>query len=142
MAGRIDIAALVAGCADDSLDDGIRIDSQLEPFSGPGGVVKPAVYEGGIYQFDRRWASPTDGEPTQVIVIDNDTITGGAGNDTIVGSSGDDSLIFGRAARSWISQKGLHHEREFTQRSEETDCHRGLSGNAIADEHRGRRRGD
>ena len=71
MAGRIDIAALVAGCADDSLDDGIRIDSQLEPFSGPGGVVKPAVYEGGIYQFDRRWASPTDGEPTQVIVIDN-----------------------------------------------------------------------
>ena len=71
MVGRIDIAALVAGCADDSLDDGIRIDSQLEPFSGPGGVVKPAVYEGGIYQFDRRWASPTDGEPTQVIVIDN-----------------------------------------------------------------------
>ena len=71
MAGRIDIAALVAGCADDSLDDGIRIDSQLEPLSGPGGVVKPAVYEGGTYQFDRRWASPDDGEPTQVIVIDN-----------------------------------------------------------------------
>ena len=67
----MDLAALVAGCADDSFDDGIRIDSHLEPLSGPGGVVKPAVYEGGTYQFDRRWASPDDGEPTQVIVIDN-----------------------------------------------------------------------
>ena len=71
MAHRIDLAALLAGCADDSFDDGIRIDSRLEPLSGPGGVVKPAVYEGGTYQRDRRWASPADGEPTQVIVIDN-----------------------------------------------------------------------
>ena len=71
MSGQMDLAALVAGCADDSFDDGIRIDSHLEPLSGPGGVVKPAVYEGGTYQFDRRWASPDDGEPTQVIVIDN-----------------------------------------------------------------------
>ena len=71
MAHRIDLAALLAGCADDSFDDGIRIDSRLEPLSGPGGVVKPAVYDGGTYQFDRRWASPDDSEPTQVIVIDN-----------------------------------------------------------------------
>ena len=71
MPQRIDLAALLAGCADDSFDDGIRIDSQLEPLSGPGGVVKPGVYEGGTYQCDRRWASPADGEPTQVIVIDN-----------------------------------------------------------------------
>ena len=71
MSGQMDLAALLAGCADDSFDDGIRIDGHLEPLSGPGGVVKPAVYEGGIYQFDRRWASPDDGEPTQVIVIDN-----------------------------------------------------------------------
>ena len=71
MPQRLDLAALLAGCADDSLDDGIRIDSQLEPLSGPSGVVKPAVYEGGTYQRDRRWASPGDGEPTQVIVIDN-----------------------------------------------------------------------
>ena len=71
MPQRIDLAALLAGCADDSFDDGIRIDSDLEPLSGPGGLVKPAVYEGGTYQQDRRWASPSDAEPTQVIVIDN-----------------------------------------------------------------------
>ena len=71
MSHRIDLAALLAGCADDSFADGIRIDSQLEPLSGSGGLVKPAVYEGGTYQRDRRWASPADGEPTQVIVIDN-----------------------------------------------------------------------
>ena len=33
--------------------------------------MKPAVYEGGVYQTDRRWASPGDDEPTEVIVIDN-----------------------------------------------------------------------
>ena len=71
MSDRIDLTALLAGCADDSFDDGIRIDSHLEPLSGPGGLVKPAVYEGGRYQHDRRWASPDDAEPTQVIVIDN-----------------------------------------------------------------------
>ena len=71
MPQRIDLAALLAGCADDSFDDGIRIDSHLEPLSGPGGLVKPAVYAGGTYQRDRRWASQADGEPTQVIVIDN-----------------------------------------------------------------------
>ena len=71
MPKQIDLEALVAGCADDSFDDGIRIDSDLEPLSGPGGAVKPAVYEGGKYQQDRRWASPDDAEPTPVIVIDN-----------------------------------------------------------------------
>ena len=71
MPHRIDLAALLAGCADGSFDDGIRIDSRLEPLSGPGGMVKPAVYEGGTYQRDRRWASPADSEPTPVIVIDN-----------------------------------------------------------------------
>ncbi len=67
----MDLAALLAGCADESRDDGIRIDSDLEPLSGPGGTVKPAVYEGGSYQLDRRWVSPEDAEPAQVIVIDN-----------------------------------------------------------------------
>ena len=71
MSRRIDLAALLAGCADDSFDDGIRIDAELEPLAGPGGPVKPAVYEGGNYQHDRRWAAAGDSEPTQVIVIDN-----------------------------------------------------------------------
>ena len=68
---QIDLAALLAGCAHDAFDDGIRIDSELEPLAGPGGSVKPAVYEGGTYQHDRRWASAADAEPTPVIVIDN-----------------------------------------------------------------------
>ena len=71
MARTINLETLLRGCADDSFDDGIRIDTELEPLSGPGGMVKPAVYEGGTYQADRRWASPDDDEPTPVIVIDN-----------------------------------------------------------------------
>ena len=71
MSHQIDLASLLAGCAENSFDDGIRIDSHLEPLSGPGGMVKPAVYEGGTYQRDRRWASPDEAEPTEVIVIDN-----------------------------------------------------------------------
>ena len=71
MARKIDLEALLKGCAGDSFDDGIRIDTDLVPLAGPGGTVKPAVYEGGIYQQDRRWAVPSDPEPTPVIVIDN-----------------------------------------------------------------------
>ena len=71
MALKINLGTLLSGCAEDSLDDGIRIDAELEPLSGPGGPVKPAVYEGGRYQTDRRWASPEDDESTQVVVIDN-----------------------------------------------------------------------
>ena len=68
---QLDLEHLLAGVATDSSEDGIRIDTDLEPLSGPGGSVKPAVYEGGKYQEDRRWASPEDAEPSQVIVIDN-----------------------------------------------------------------------
>jgi hypothetical protein len=63
LATVIDLDALLAGCAGDSFDDGIRIDTELVPLAGPGGPVKPAVYEGGTYQLDRRWASPVDEEP-------------------------------------------------------------------------------
>ncbi len=71
MTHTIDFELLCSACADDSFDDGIRIDTELEPVSGLGAPVKPAVYEGGVYQQDRRWASPDDTEPTPVIVIDN-----------------------------------------------------------------------
>ena len=67
----IDAERLLSACAEDAFDDGIRIDSELQPLSGPGGPVKPAVYEGGTYQLDRRWTSLGDTEPTPVIVIDN-----------------------------------------------------------------------
>jgi CRISPR-associated protein Csb1 len=68
---QIKLESLVAACADASFEDGLRIDTELESLAGPGGPVKPAVYEGGKYQEDRRWASPSDEEATRVIVIDN-----------------------------------------------------------------------
>jgi len=71
VSAKIDFERLLTACADDAFDDGIRIDADLHPLAGPGGPVKPAVYEGGAYQLDRRWASPDDAEPTPVIVIDN-----------------------------------------------------------------------
>ena len=71
MACMITLKKLLGACADDSFDDGIRIDTDLVPLAGPGGPVKPAVYEGGTYQQDRRWPAPDDAEPTLVIVIDN-----------------------------------------------------------------------
>lgn len=71
MSRQITLERLLKGCADDSFDDGIRIDTTLEPLAGAGAPVKPAVYEGGKYQRDRRWQTPGDAEPTPVIVIDN-----------------------------------------------------------------------
>ena len=62
---------LLAACADGAFDDGIRIDVELQPLSGPGGPVNPTVYEGGSYQTDRRWSAPSDAEHTPLIVIDN-----------------------------------------------------------------------
>ena len=41
MPNMINLEAPLADCADDSFDDGIRIDTHLEPLAGPGGVVKP-----------------------------------------------------------------------------------------------------
>ncbi len=62
---------LLRGCADSSFDDGIRIDAELAPVGGAGSPVKPAVYEGGNYQSDMRWASPAEEQPTPVVIIDN-----------------------------------------------------------------------
>ncbi len=71
MAKQLTGDVLRTACANNAFADGIRVDVELEPLSGPGGAVKPAVYEGGVYQQDRRWATPGDAEPTTVIVIDN-----------------------------------------------------------------------
>ncbi len=61
---------LIAACADDSRDAGIRILSELEPLAGAGSPVKPPVYEGGRYQMDRRWETPGADMPTEVVVLD------------------------------------------------------------------------
>ena len=71
MKGTISLDFIVDACADASFEDGLRIDTELESLAGPGGPVKPAVYKGGKYQEDQRWASPVDEKSTPVIVIDN-----------------------------------------------------------------------
>lgn len=62
---------LVDACGDRAFDAAIRFEAALEPIGGPGSPVKPAVYEGGRYQLDRRWESPDDTQPVDVVVIDN-----------------------------------------------------------------------
>lgn len=70
---KIDPERLIAQCADDGVDAGITIRTELEPLAGPGAKVKPAVYQGGVFQLGRRWVG--DGEERRavdVIVIDNE----------------------------------------------------------------------
>ncbi|WP_419914357.1 hypothetical protein [Candidatus Poriferisodalis sp.] len=71
MTELLELDRSLRGCVDDSFDDGLLLESELEPVAGAGAPVKPAVYEGGRYQRDRRWASPDDAVPQDVIVIDN-----------------------------------------------------------------------
>lgn len=66
------VDTLIEGCRDESFSAGIMIRSTLEPLGGPGATVKPAVYEGGVYQHDTRWVGEGDARrATDVIVIDN-----------------------------------------------------------------------
>jgi CRISPR-associated protein Csb1 len=65
---------LCTGCADESLDAGVTIRSELEPLGGEFTPVKPAIYVGGVYQHDRRWVRDSGTAPVLVdaIVIDNE----------------------------------------------------------------------
>jgi CRISPR-associated protein Csb1 len=70
---ELNAGALIAACSDEAVDAGITIRSVLEPLSGPGAPVKPASYEGGRFQEDRRWwGSGTGRRPVEVLVIDNE----------------------------------------------------------------------
>lgn len=71
MSESLELDRLLQGCSDSSFDDGLLIETDLVPTAGPGAPVKPAGYDGGRYQRDRRWASPDDAVPQDVIVIDN-----------------------------------------------------------------------
>ena len=71
MADMIKFEQVLQGCQDDAFENGIRIETELVPLGGPSNPVKPAVYAGGQYQHDRRWASSEDAEVQRVIVIDN-----------------------------------------------------------------------
>jgi CRISPR-associated protein Csb1 len=71
--GRIDPDRLVEQCSDDAVDAGITIRTELEPLAGPGAKVKPAVYQGGVFQLGRRWVGDGDERhAVDVIVIDNE----------------------------------------------------------------------
>jgi len=68
----LDADRLVAACADDGFDAGVSVVAELEPLAGAGAPVKPAVYEGGAYQLDRRWwGEGEDRRVVDVVVIDN-----------------------------------------------------------------------
>jgi CRISPR-associated protein GSU0053 (Cas_GSU0053) len=68
-----DADALIAACSEESADAGITIMSVLEPLGGPGSPVKPASYEGGRFQADRRWwGCSADRRQVEVLVIDNE----------------------------------------------------------------------
>lgn len=68
----LDAAALIGACDEMSEEAGITIATTLEPLAGPGAPVKPAVYEGGRYQVDRRWWGDGEArEPVDVVSIDN-----------------------------------------------------------------------
>lgn len=70
---NVDAGVLIAACSDESADAGITITSALEPLGGPGSPVKPAGYEGGRFQEDRRWwGSGADRRRVDVLVIDNE----------------------------------------------------------------------
>lgn len=71
MSELLELDRLLRGCSDGSFDDGLLIETELVPMAGRAAPVKPAVYEGGRYQRDRRWASPDDAVPQDVIVVDN-----------------------------------------------------------------------
>lgn len=63
---------LVDDCRDDSFASGLLIASAVDPLEGPGSPVKPAIYEGGKYQHDRRWVGEGDDRrATDAVVIDN-----------------------------------------------------------------------
>lgn len=73
---RLDSEHLIAAADDHAQEGGIRFHSELEPLGGPGSPTQPAIYEGGVYQLQRRWwgegderrrvdASVIDNEPSQ-----------------------------------------------------------------------------
>lgn len=72
MAKELVAEDLVSACAEDGRAAGIKMWAVLEPLGGAGAPVRPAIYEGGRFQQDRRWWGQGDlRREVQVIVIDN-----------------------------------------------------------------------
>lgn len=69
---QITAELLLDACRNESAEAGVLITTRLEPLAGPLEPVKPAIYEGGTYQVDRRWFDGDNGpEVVDVVVIDN-----------------------------------------------------------------------
>lgn len=70
---KLDVESLINACSDQSEEAGIRITSSLRPTGGPGAPVKPATYQGGHFQVDKRWwGADADRRVVDVLVIDNE----------------------------------------------------------------------
>jgi hypothetical protein len=69
----LDAGLLIAACSDESAYAGITIEAVLEPLGGPGNPsVKPAGFEGGWFQADRRWwGEGGDRRQLDVLVIES-----------------------------------------------------------------------
>lgn len=69
---KLTVDLLLDACGDASVDAGISIRTELEPIAGDGTPIKPAIYEGGVYQRDLRWRGEGDGRrKVEAVVIDN-----------------------------------------------------------------------
>jgi CRISPR-associated protein Csb1 len=74
MSGSLTPEFLAEACSDDSFEDGISLLTTFESLGGEGSTVKPAIYEGGVFQNGTRWIPGSDGglAKTPIIVIDNE----------------------------------------------------------------------
>lgn len=68
-----DAKTLGDACGELAADAGVTIHSELEPLGGAGAPVKPATYEGGTPQRDRRWFGDRDQrKAVDAVVVDNE----------------------------------------------------------------------
>lgn len=62
---------LATACSDTSQAGGLVITSRVESLAGRGAPVKPAIYEGGRFQAERRWVDDPEPRVVDAVVIDS-----------------------------------------------------------------------
>jgi CRISPR-associated protein Csb1 len=70
---QLDAQVLLDAGDDGARAGGLRIHATLEPLGGPGTLISPAIYSGGVYQQQRRWWGEGEArEPVDAVVLDNE----------------------------------------------------------------------